>query len=539
MQGKVLDTPLRTFCMVGLGVCGIFSQREAWAEGSYVGAVGSEGYECGRSIAFREDGTSFIAGVANSSTGYNSLLFSFDQNNQTLGGISFGEIKEGDQGPFIVIQGDAFFLGFNKDMDDFSTIMLVKGNVSNVSQVFWEASIEGSDHYHLLSLVPEEGGYLTGVGYEGVNQSNMLIFSMSSEGDISWDMRMGSNGTEAATCACAGLGEKTVFAGHSDQNGDFDIWIVHLNDSVVTEVKEIKTSGNDHSLTVRTTSLGEYILMGYTDFWGINQLFLTKFTMLGEELWTILIEGIGAKSCAMSLDSEDNIFLVGDADVFQIGRNDTLIAKIFSNGTEDYSMYIGNIGGGDGYSLRIWNNSHMLVTGSLATFSARGYDVLVAEIPIDGQTECGEETALNISNIAGHFSFGTLAPDLKENIGLTVKLNVTNATNTTERTLRQVGWCVPMPPFIFPNVSTTTMAPLGSSTLSAERDDSEDFFDDSVKVGLTFGSVALAIVLAMAAWGYFYGFSCRRMNCCRVPIKEGKTGVNFKQSTRGKVSFYT
>ena len=102
MQGKVLDTPLRTFCMVGLGVCGIFSQREAWAEGSYVGAVGSEGYECGRSIAFREDGTSFIAGVANSSTGYNSLLFSFDQNNQTLGGISFGEIKEGDQGPFRV-----------------------------------------------------------------------------------------------------------------------------------------------------------------------------------------------------------------------------------------------------------------------------------------------------------------------------------------------------------------------------------------------------------------------------------------------------
>ncbi len=227
-------------------------------------------------------------------------------------------------------------------------------------------------------------------------------------------------------------GSEDIFLAKYDSNGTIQ-WTKLIGTSSQDHGKDIKI-GSDGSIYITGHTLGN--LNGETLNGGAADAFLVKYNSDGVEQWTKLLGDSWAEySNAIDIDSDGNIYIVGetfiakynsngvaqfienipitnigyandvlvnsDGKIYITGRgngsiddqessaNDAYIAQYNSNGTRNWTRFIGSTSNETGFGLAEGPNNTVHLTaqalGSIDGHSAAGYgEVLIANYSSDG-----------------------------------------------------------------------------------------------------------------------------------------------------------
>lgn len=289
---------------------------------------------------------------------------------KSLGGLNIDEARS------IIQTSDGGYLvvgySYSQDYDvssnhGASDIWVVKLNATG--DMVWEKSLGGSNYEFGWCVREISGGFIIagstlsndgdvtgshgGPGLYG----DFWIVKIDTAGTILWQRALGGSGDEMATSIEPTSDGGYIAAGMSNSNdgdvsgnhGDFDYWIVKLDETGIIEwQKSLGGSGIDRALDIRQTTDGGYIVTGMsnsnndgdvTGNHGGNDYWIVKLDNLGEIEWQKSLGGSGEYDFSYGIrqDADGGYVIAGSSD-----SNDGDVT--------------GNHGEGDFWVVKLWGD---------------------------------------------------------------------------------------------------------------------------------------------------------------------------------------
>lgn len=325
-----------------------------------------------------------------------------------------------DSGSGIASQG-SFDTSYAGDADCFVASMNTEG------EVLWATYYggAGSDLGYSIKvtqnneiIVGGETSSATGIAFSDVFQPTLygetdaLLLKLNDQGEPLWATYFGGEGLDSirdlaitpnGTIVFGGItrsAENIVFGnaaqsslnamqdgllGSMTESGDL-LWASYFGGNEFDEIRTL-FSDNDHILVAgNTTSESDFPVTanafqtGYSG--GLNDGFMSKFTLDGENLYCTYIGGDDADLIEKVLKVDDGYFLfgssisdgLGSAGAYQEnngGVRDALLMKFNTDHELTYSTYFGDIDNDRGFDMSLYNNQIILVgeTGSIDNIS--------------------------------------------------------------------------------------------------------------------------------------------------------------------------
>lgn len=240
--------------------------------------------------------------------------FIADLGGQT-GGFGFGYIKA------LVASPDGGFVfggqvGTNSDFvpNVYGMYDIVIVKIDKAKNITWKTTIGGSKRDLLFSIQSDhDGGYIIGATTESTDgdaagnhsaHQDVLIIKLDRNGKIIWKKCFG--GTDIDTGGqIAVVNDGYVFSastysydgdivGRANEAGFTDNWIVKLDFSGnIIWQRFFGGSYNDYECTIKKTSDGGFIALGYTTSTDRDAIVIPPSTAAGADLWFIKLDGNG------------------------------------------------------------------------------------------------------------------------------------------------------------------------------------------------------------------------------------------------------
>ncbi|MEM7361715.1 MAG: hypothetical protein AAF335_01745 [Bacteroidota bacterium] len=197
-------SPLKALLTLGLTFCR-FSQPVESLEGSSYNVTGTDQYECAKRVdvtpndGFIMTGPTFNSSL-NETRANQGRLISFHADTSVDLSILFDDIDV-KRGPFLKTTDENHYLAFNR-LNDTSTIVVVKGNVNDISDIERSVAILEDKDLHLRSIsVDKQRDLLALVGHRenGPQDNDMRIFVLNSTLGPQYDFVLHGNVTMAPT----------------------------------------------------------------------------------------------------------------------------------------------------------------------------------------------------------------------------------------------------------------------------------------------------------------------------------------------------
>ena len=149
--------------------------------------------------------------------------------------------------------------------------------------------------------------------------------------------------------------------------GDFDLWLVKT-DSAGTQMwsKTFGGADSDSGLSVQQTSDGGYIITGSTGSYGagLSDVWLVKTDAIGTQMWNKTFGEANAEyGFSVQQTSDGGYVITGKKYYFDTSRDDLLLIKTDSAGTQMWSKTFGGANSDYGWSVQQTSDGGYIITG--------------------------------------------------------------------------------------------------------------------------------------------------------------------------------
>ena len=318
-------------------------------------------------------------------SGRNVWLVKTDKNgnhqwNNTFGGNDdeegYSVQQTADGGYIIAGYTESFGAGLND-------VFLVKANASG--NHVWTKTFGGAQDDEGYSVIQTiDGGFLIGgvTSSYGAGSRDMWMIKTDPAGNLIWQKTHGGLSSDGAWYVDKTSDGGFILTGWTLSFGPGIIgnaWLVKT-DSLGNQQWNKFFGGDDvdRGYAVQQTTDGGYILTGYTDSFGagLYDMLLIKTDPSGNAVWTKTFGGTGRDYGNSVRQTSDGGFIVlGYTLSFGAGGDDFYLVKTDANGNEEWFKTYGGSASDVGFFLRQTNDGGLIMTGHTLSSGAGVHDV--------------------------------------------------------------------------------------------------------------------------------------------------------------------
>jgi hypothetical protein len=261
----------------------------------------------------------------------------------------------------------------------------------------WDQTFGGGGVDVGESVQETEDGGLVVAGYTtsfGAGGNDAWLLKTGSDGNEEWDETFGGPEDDAAWSVVEAGDGGYILLGYTDSYGigKFDVWLLKTDAEGVEEWN--RTFGgpsDDEGMAVAETSDDGFIIAGRTDSYGVGgfDAWLIKADAEGNEIWKRTFGG-AKQDCICSVqETDDGYIAAGFTDSFGSGEYEVWLLRTDSGGVELWNKTIGISVGDFGNSIQATEDGGYLVTGWTSTDGARASpdDALLMKTDSEGWVE--------------------------------------------------------------------------------------------------------------------------------------------------------
>jgi serine/threonine protein kinase len=240
-----------------------------------------------------------------------------------------------------------------------------------------------------------DGGYIvTGsTNSSGAGSYDLWLSKWDATGDVSWVKTLGGTGDDEGEFVQQTMDGGYIVTGYTDSfgAGGYDLWLSKWDmTGNVSWVKTLGGTGDDEGYSVQQTTDGGYIVTGYTTSFGVGgcDLWLSKWDATGNVSWVKTLGGGGDDlGYAVQQTTDDGYIVTGGTDSFSaqnplgIPLYDLWLSKWDATGNVSWVKILEATFDfyAEGYSVQQTTNDGYIVTGSIDSFGAGHFDLLLSK----------------------------------------------------------------------------------------------------------------------------------------------------------------
>jgi len=364
--------------LVGVGVGNWIAQAPTW---EWARTFGGRENDFGFSVQQTSDGGYILLGSTESfSAGESDIwLIKNDAVGNKLWDKTFGgsgddkgwSVQETADGGYILL-GYTYSFGAGK-----SDVWLIKTDATGNLQ--WEKTFGGCEGDEGASVQQtRDGGYILIGTTENTGWKDIWLIKTDAEGKLLWERTFGGiswdNGSSVQQTRDGGyilLGYTYSFGA-----GSSDFWLIKTDgEGNLLWERTFGERGWDEGYSVQQTSDGGYILLGYTNSFGVSvrwrDIWLIKTDGEGNVLWERTFDKRGDEvSFSVQQTRDGGYVLVGSTAPFDVGERDVWLIKTDGEGKLIWERTFGGRGLDWGSSVQQTNDDSYILLGGTESFGA-------------------------------------------------------------------------------------------------------------------------------------------------------------------------
>ena len=316
--------------------------------------------------------------------------------NKTYGGANHDEaysvVQTDDQGYIVV--------GYTRDTDTGQADgWLIKTDANGNME--WNKTYGGNfDDEGVAIQQTSDGGYIV-TGYSCfigdpyyTYGADLWLFKTDANGNTEWNKTYGQEYSEEYGFSVQQTSDGGyIVVGRTDYFSDDDLWLIKTdaNGNYQWDRWYIRDNGRDEAgFTIQQTSDGGYIMVGctcsvgtiYPDAW------LVKTDANGDMEWNKIYGGPGFDLCEdLESTSDGGYVLVGRTDSFGAGRSDFWLIKVDSSGNMAWNKTYGGTMYDGAYSVVKTSDGGYALAGTTQSFGAAYDDFWLVKTDVNGDME--------------------------------------------------------------------------------------------------------------------------------------------------------
>jgi hypothetical protein len=219
----------------------------------------------------------------------------------------------------------------------------------------------------------------------GAGYDDIILVKYDNEGIQQWNCTWGGTGYEYGNGVIVDSSDKVYIVGDSYGfgAGGFDIVLVKYDNAGIQQWN--CTWGgidDDVGYGVALDSLDNVYVVGSTDSFGVEvrDIILIKYDSNGVQQWNRTWGGIDYdEGYGVTVDSSDNVYLIGETFSFGAGINDMILVKYDSAGTQQWNCTWGGSWTEIGQGVTADSLGNVYISGYTSSFGAGSADIVVVE----------------------------------------------------------------------------------------------------------------------------------------------------------------
>jgi hypothetical protein len=213
------------------------------------------------------------------------------------------------------------------------------------------------------------------------NSTDIGLLKTDANGNLLWLKTFGGVSADIGYSVIQSSDGGYVIAGvtYSYGAGSGDGWLIKVDSAGNQQwSKTFGGTETDFAMSVKQTTVGGYIIAGYTKSYGAGlfDVWLIKVDPNGDPIWEKTFGGTGDDfGYSVDLTSDGGYVVVGSQSSFTLGGYDIGFLKVDDNGNLVWLKNFGGTLSDQGYSVKAASDGGYIIAGSTSSFGAGGSDV--------------------------------------------------------------------------------------------------------------------------------------------------------------------
>ena len=343
---------------------------------------------CGRTISF---------GVG----GFDNYLIRLNANGDTLWTKTYGNtgydeaqsIKQTSDGGFIMV-------GQTATVDYAGDVYLVKTDANGV--LVWSTAFGTATKFDFGYSVRQtsDGGYIIAglTNSTGAGLRDVLLIKTNSTGVLQWSKTYGGAADDEARSVEETADGGFIVSGFTQSYGSgYQMYLIKTNSTGnVTWSKTFGGGGLELGYSVKQTSDGGYVLLGYSDSYGsgLYDVLLLKLSAIGSITWSKTYGGTADDyGLCIYITSDGGYIISGRTSSYGAGGGDYYLIKTDVNGVHQWSKAYGGTAVDQAGNVRQTTDGGYILTGYTMSFGAGIREAYLVKTDATGASGCNEFTA--------------------------------------------------------------------------------------------------------------------------------------------------
>jgi len=260
----------------------------------------------------------------------------------------------------------------------------------------WANTYGGSNDDWAYSIQQtSDGGYIVAGETRsfGAGSGDFWVLKLDGSGNVQWQKTYGGTGYDYARSIQQTTDGGYIVAGvtYSYSGGYQDVWVLKLDqDGNVIWQKTYGGGYTDIAFSIRQTSYGGYILVGYTTSAGAGKtdIWVLRIDQNGNVLWQKTYGGsdndFNFITNSIQQTSDGGYIVTGRTYSFGAGNSDVWILKLDGSGNVQWQKTYGGSNDDWAYSIQQTSDDGYIVAGGTVSFGAGNGDFWVLKLDSNG-----------------------------------------------------------------------------------------------------------------------------------------------------------
>jgi uncharacterized delta-60 repeat protein len=224
----------------------------------------------------------------------------------------------------------------------------------------------------------------------GAGGVDMVLVKYNKNGIQQWNYTWGGNNTDSGHGVAVDSSGNIYLVGatFSFGAGDFDIVLAKYDENGVQQWNRTWGGENrDYGHGVVVDSSDNVFVTGYTWSFGSGDydMVLVKYDRNGKQQWNRTWGGENSEvGYGVGVDSLDNVYIIGGTESFGAGGVDMILVKYDENGMQQWNHTWGGTNDEGGYGVTVDSLDNIYVVGYTNSFGAGWYDMVLVKYDGNG-----------------------------------------------------------------------------------------------------------------------------------------------------------